>query len=401
MPRPPLQSLDDTHSCVWLRLGKGRGVSYPRRAVCRRAVCHPPRQPRLRQFLALAPGKASGLDDSPHSGVPATPVTLDVRHRIVCRAHPSPLIVEEWCGTVGGQLAKLVQPLPLRGVSHSGHSASHSEVSATPVTRSCSPIATATPGCQPLRSLADRDGDTGVSATPVTRSIIGPAVRCPRRQVPGVYSNGKQMDRWGVCIKIKTRWGLESADATYPGWRAARLPWALASNPVGVPEGRKLKPNRLHNKRPPTPGCQPLRGVSQPLRGVSHSGQRAARLPWALASNPVGVPEGRKLKPNRLHNKRPPTPGCQPLRGVSHSGHSATPVTRPLRSLGHSGHSGTPNLVPGGVILDGPNMHIKEHENEYGPHGYLTLELEDQQLVELVHDASGTLLSEKELSQFS
>ena len=83
-------------------------------------------------------------------------------------------------------------------------------------------------------------------------------------------------------------------------------------------------------------------------------------------------------------------------------GHSGFPYFRddlgPTPSSPEWKRLNAKNLVPGGVILDGPNVHIKEHENEYGPHGYLTLELEDQHLVELVHDADGTLLSEKELS---
>ncbi len=56
------------------------------------------------------------------------------------------------------------------------------------------------------------------------------------------------------------------------------------------------------------------------------------------------------------------------------------------------------NLVPGGKILDGPNVHIPGHENEYNPHGYLALEFDDQHLVELVYDADGTLLNEQEMA---
>ena len=48
--------------------------------------------------------------------------SVDVRHRIVCRAHPSPLIVEEWCGTVGGQLAKLVNEGFVSGVGKGSES---------------------------------------------------------------------------------------------------------------------------------------------------------------------------------------------------------------------------------------------------------------------------------------
>ncbi len=60
-------------------------------------------------------------------------------------------------------------------------------------------------------------------------------------------STGKR-NRRRACIK--PRWGLGSADTAYPGWRATRLPWALSSNPVGVPEGEALlKPGRLHGNR--------------------------------------------------------------------------------------------------------------------------------------------------------
>jgi hypothetical protein len=35
----------------------------------------------------------------------------------------------------------------------------------------------------------------------------------------------------------------------------------------------------------------------------------------------------------------------------------------------------TKNMVPGGLVLDGLNPYIQGHETEYGPHGYMTMEL--------------------------
>jgi len=48
------------------------------------------------------------------------------------------------------------------------------------------------------------------------------------------------------------------------------------------------------------------------------------------------------------------------------------------------------NLVPFGRVLDGGNPFIKDHEKEYGPHGYMTLEFDEDELFEIVHDADGT-----------
>lgn len=58
---------------------------------------------------------------------------------------------------------------------------------------------------------------------------------------------------------------------------------------------------------------------------------------------------------------------------------------------------GTKNMVPGGLVLDGPNPYIKGHEAKYGPHGYMTLELEDQYLVEVVHTPTGEELYRQEI----
>ncbi|MGH3088590.1 MAG: metallophosphoesterase family protein [Rubrobacteraceae bacterium] len=50
---------------------------------------------------------------------------------------------------------------------------------------------------------------------------------------------------------------------------------------------------------------------------------------------------------------------------------------------------GAKNMVPGGIVLDGPNPHIDGKEDKYGPNGYMTLEFEDRRLTEVVHTAAG------------
>ena len=57
------------------------------------------------------------------------------------------------------------------------------------------------------------------------------------------------------------------------------------------------------------------------------------------------------------------------------------------------------NLVPGGLVLDGPNPYILGHEAEYGPHGYMTIELEDQHLVEVVHTPTGEQIHVHEIGE--
>lgn len=57
----------------------------------------------------------------------------------------------------------------------------------------------------------------------------------------------------------------------------------------------------------------------------------------------------------------------------------------------------TKNMVPGGLVLDGPNPYIQEHEAKYGPHGYMTLEIEDEHLVEVVHTPTGEELYRQEI----
>lgn len=54
--------------------------------------------------------------------------------------------------------------------------------------------------------------------------------------------------------------------------------------------------------------------------------------------------------------------------------------------------------VPGGLVLDGPNEFINNHEREYGPHGYMTLEFNGKHLNEIVHLPDGTIIYERELA---
>ena len=49
------------------------------------------------------------------------------------------------------------------------------------------------------------------------------------------------------------------------------------------------------------------------------------------------------------------------------------------------------NMVPGGLILEGPNAYIQKHENNYGPNGYMTLELTDDHLNEVVQMPDGSV----------
>jgi hypothetical protein len=57
----------------------------------------------------------------------------------------------------------------------------------------------------------------------------------------------------------------------------------------------------------------------------------------------------------------------------------------------------TRNMVRGGLVLDGPNPYIQEHETKYGPHGYMTLEFEGQHLIEVVHTPTGEEIYREEI----
>jgi hypothetical protein len=53
--------------------------------------------------------------------------------------------------------------------------------------------------------------------------------------------------------------------------------------------------------------------------------------------------------------------------------------------------------VPGGLILEGPNLYIPGHTDRYGPHGYMTLEFDGPRLNEIVHTSDGSIAYEREL----
>ena len=53
---------------------------------------------------------------------------------------------------------------------------------------------------------------------------------------------------------------------------------------------------------------------------------------------------------------------------------------------------------PGGIVLDGDNGYVPGHEREYGPHGYMTIELDGPRLHERVHAADGDVLWEQTIS---
>lgn len=56
------------------------------------------------------------------------------------------------------------------------------------------------------------------------------------------------------------------------------------------------------------------------------------------------------------------------------------------------------NMVPGGLILEGPNPYLEQHADQYGPHGYMTLEFNGDRLNEIVHTPDGTIAYEREVA---
>jgi hypothetical protein len=56
------------------------------------------------------------------------------------------------------------------------------------------------------------------------------------------------------------------------------------------------------------------------------------------------------------------------------------------------------NLVPGGLVLDGPNRYLPGHEERYGPNGYAVLEFEGEHLVESIRAPDGTEIFRQELA---
>lgn len=58
---------------------------------------------------------------------------------------------------------------------------------------------------------------------------------------------------------------------------------------------------------------------------------------------------------------------------------------------------GMKNMVPGGLILEGPNPYLPGHEKEYGPNGYMTLELNGDRINEIIHMPDGSRAYEREI----
>lgn len=58
---------------------------------------------------------------------------------------------------------------------------------------------------------------------------------------------------------------------------------------------------------------------------------------------------------------------------------------------------GAKNMVPGGLILEGPNPYVLGEENRYGPNGYMTLEFDGPHLNEIVHAPDGSVEYERQL----
>jgi Calcineurin-like phosphoesterase len=58
---------------------------------------------------------------------------------------------------------------------------------------------------------------------------------------------------------------------------------------------------------------------------------------------------------------------------------------------------GMKNMVPGGMMLEGPNPYIPGHESEYGPNGYMTLEFNGEHLNEIIHMPDGSRAYEREV----
>jgi hypothetical protein len=56
------------------------------------------------------------------------------------------------------------------------------------------------------------------------------------------------------------------------------------------------------------------------------------------------------------------------------------------------------NLVPGGLLLDGPNPYVEGDEERYGPNGYATLEFDREHLTEFIHAPDGRTLFQNVLN---
>ncbi|HEX5736275.1 MAG TPA: metallophosphoesterase [Blastocatellia bacterium] len=58
---------------------------------------------------------------------------------------------------------------------------------------------------------------------------------------------------------------------------------------------------------------------------------------------------------------------------------------------------GAKDLVPGGLLLDGPNQFVKDHEDKYGPNGYMFLEFDGPHLNEIVQEPDGKVIYDRQL----
>lgn len=58
---------------------------------------------------------------------------------------------------------------------------------------------------------------------------------------------------------------------------------------------------------------------------------------------------------------------------------------------------GMKNMVPGGMILEGPNPYLPGHEKKYGPNGYMTVEFNGDRINEIVHMPDGSRAYEREI----
>jgi calcineurin-like phosphoesterase family protein len=53
---------------------------------------------------------------------------------------------------------------------------------------------------------------------------------------------------------------------------------------------------------------------------------------------------------------------------------------------------------PAAVVLDGGNQYVKSHEKEYGPHGYVTLEFDNEKLTEFMHLPDGQVVKSQQIA---
>lgn len=81
--------------------------------------------------------------------------------------------------------------------------------------------------------------------------------------------------------------------------------------------------------------------------------------------------------------------------GIPDIRHHVAKGAKPKKSLNNNmALFELPGLYPNPrcLLLDGPNVWIPGHEQQYGPHGYMTVELRGPELIESLRDADGTEL---------